>query len=84
MSLADINTLRISYDKAADVLYLAFGKPRQGIDQEVSEGVFVRTDVRTHRAIGMTIIDFEKRFSRPIAESVPIDLTRFLASVPGH
>ncbi|MBI5303089.1 MAG: DUF2283 domain-containing protein [Chloroflexi bacterium] len=72
-------TLRISYDKTADVLYLAFGKPKEGIDEEVSEGVFVRLDERTHRAIGVTIVDFEKRFSRPVSKSVPIDLARFLA-----
>jgi uncharacterized protein YuzE len=70
--------LRISYDKAADVLYLAFGTPQAGIDEEVSAGIFVRLDTRTRRATGMTIIDFEKRFSQPVAESVPIDLVKFL------
>ncbi|MBI4790855.1 MAG: DUF2283 domain-containing protein [Chloroflexi bacterium] len=73
------NGLRISYDKAADVLYLAFGVPKQGIDEEIKPGVFVRLDSRTRRAIGMTIVDFEKRFSRPVTESVPIDLAEFLA-----
>ena len=70
--------LRISYDKAADVLYLAFTTPKEGIDEEISAGVFVRLDARTHHAIGMTIVDFEKRFSRPVNEAVPIDLARFL------
>ncbi len=74
------NGLRISYDKAADVLYLAFDAPKEGIDEEISAGVFVRLDARTRRAIGTTIVDFEKRFSRPVAESVPIDLARFLVS----
>lgn len=78
MAKAKTNALRISYDKAADVLYLAFDTPKAGIDEEISAGVFVRLDARTRRAIGMTIIDFEKRFSRPVAESVPIDLARFL------
>ena len=72
------NALRISYDKAADVLYFAFGTPKAGIDEEIKPGIFVRLDSRTHRAIGMTIIDFEKRFSRPVGDSVPIDLVQFL------
>lgn len=72
------NSLRISYDKAADVLYLAFGAPKTGIDEEIKPGIFVRLDSRSRQAIGMTIIDFEKRFSRPVADSVPIDLARFL------
>ncbi len=80
MAKAKSNALRISYDKAADVLYLAFGKPREGIDREVTDGVFVRVNSRTRRAVGMTIVDFEKRFSQPITESVPIDLAKFLVA----
>ena len=72
------NSLRISYDKAADVLYLVFDAPRRGIDEEIKPGIFVRLDSRTRQAIGMTVIDFEERFSRPVADSVPIDLARFL------
>jgi len=72
------NSLRISYDKGADVLYLVFGNPRKGIDEEVSPGVFLRIDDKTRRPNGIMIIDFEKRFSRPITESVPIDLAEFL------
>jgi len=72
------NSLRISYDKGADVLYLVFGNPKEGIDEEVSPGVFLRIDDKTRRANGIMIIDFEKRFSRPVTESVPIDLAEFL------
>ena len=71
------NALRISYDKTADVLYLAFGVPKAGIDEEIKPGIFVRFDSRSRRAIGMTIIDFEKRFSRPVSDSLPIDLAQF-------
>ena len=31
------NGLRISYDKAADVLYLAFTAPKEGVDEEISK-----------------------------------------------
>ncbi len=80
MAQSKTHALRISYDKRADVLYLAFGTPQVGIDREVSEGVFVRLDERTEQALGLTIVDFEKRFSRPLTESVPIDLAQFLVS----
>ncbi|MCU0643844.1 MAG: DUF2283 domain-containing protein [bacterium] len=72
------NSLRISYDKVADVLYLVFGPPKEGTDEEVSPSVFLRIDSKTRQPNGIMIIDFEKRFSRPIAESMPIDLTEFL------
>lgn len=78
MGQRTMNGLRIAYDKAADVLYLAFDLPKEGPDEEISDGVFVRLDSKTHRAIGVTIVDFEKRFSHPVAESVPIDLARYL------
>ena len=78
MGKRTMNGLRIAYDKAADVLYLAFDTPKEGLDEEISAGVFVRLDAKTHRAIGVTIVDFEKRFSHPVAESVPIDLAKFL------
>ncbi len=38
MAKAKTNALRISYDKASDVLYLAFGMPQTGIDKEISAG----------------------------------------------
>ena len=72
------NALRISYDKTADVLYLAFVAPKEGIDEEISAGVFVRLDAKTRRAIGMTIVDFEKRFSRPVTPSFAHFLDQFL------
>jgi uncharacterized protein YuzE len=78
MAKNKIHALRISYDKTADILYLAFGTPKEGIDEEVSPGVFVRMDERTKRASGMTIVDFEKRFSSPLGESLPIDLAEYL------
>lgn len=80
MAKDKIQALRISYDKSADVLYLAFGTPKTGLDEEVSPGVFVRLDERSKRAVGMTIVDFGKRFSRPLGESVPIDLAKYLVA----
>lgn len=78
MSTNIIHALRISCDKRADVLYLAFGTPQEGIDQEVNPGVFVRVDEKTQRAVGMTILDFERRFSEPLGASLPIDLREYL------
>lgn len=80
MAQNKVHALRIAYDKSADVLYLAFGTPQAGIDQELNPGVFVRVDDRTQRAVGMTILDFERRFSEPLGASLPIDLTQYLVT----
>lgn len=80
MAKIKANALRISYDKQADVLYLAFGTPKEGIDKEINPGVFVRVDEETNRAVGMMLVDFERRFSEPLSESIPLDLTQYLVA----
>jgi len=61
----------------ADVLYISIGRPQAGIDEEVTEGVYIRLHPQTHQPIGLMIIDFQKRFSRPIEQALPLDLSRF-------
>lgn len=66
--------LTISYDKTADVLYLSFGKPEEGIDEEVEEGIFVRLNQKTNKPNGIMVIDFEKRFSNSKTKPIPLEL----------
>jgi len=54
-----------SYDKKADILYVSVGKPRQAISREVEPGVFVHFHPRTREVVGYTLLDFERRASRP-------------------
>ena len=42
MATSQAAGVRISYDKKADVLYLSIGEPQAGIDEEVSDGVYIR------------------------------------------
>jgi uncharacterized protein YuzE len=70
--------LRFAYDKEADVLYMAIGAPHAGVDDEVEDGVFIRRNARTHKVIGLTIIDFVKRFSRPLDKAIPVEIGEML------
>jgi len=79
MAKSKDNELRISYDKFADVLYMSFGKPRVGVDEEIEDGVYLRVDERTNKPLGFTIIDFEKRFSTSIEKAIPINLSEVLS-----
>lgn len=76
MDQSEINEMRISYEKDTDVLYLSFGEPKEGIDEEVYPGVYVRIDQEKHSFVGFTIIDFEKRFSTTQENSIPLNLTK--------
>lgn len=54
--------LNIDYDQEADVLYISYGKPKPAISVEVNEGDLVRVDAYTDKVVGITIIDFKKRY----------------------
>ncbi len=62
--------LNIDYDSTADVLYVSFGKPRAAVSVEVNEGDLVRVDAYSDKIVGITIIDFKKRY----LESSPLSI----------
>lgn len=66
--------MRLSYDKEADVLYITFGIPRFGIDDETEDGIFIRRDEMRREVLGITVMDFEKRFSRKLHDVLPVSL----------
>jgi uncharacterized protein YuzE len=52
----------ISYDKEADVVYLSFGRPTKAEAEEVQEGIFARYKPKTKELVGLTIVNFSKKF----------------------
>ena len=65
--------LMISYDKEADVMYLSFGEPAKAYGEEIDEGVFARYDPSSHELIGITIVNFSKKFGKkPRTLGVPV------------
>jgi hypothetical protein len=54
---------KIKYDATADVLYCSLGEPRPAISEENGEGLILRKDPDTEELIGMTVIDFARRFA---------------------
>jgi uncharacterized protein YuzE len=54
---------KMKYDAIADVLYCSLGEPRAAISEEADDGVIVRKDPETEQLVGMTVIDFRRRFA---------------------
>lgn len=54
--------ISISFDKEADVMYLSFGKPVKAEGEEIEEGVFARYDPKSKKLVGLTIVNFSKKF----------------------
>jgi uncharacterized protein YuzE len=52
----------ISFDKEADVMYISFGKPVKAEGEEIEEGVFARYDPKSRKLVGLTVVNFSKRF----------------------
>ena len=57
--------LSVTYDLRNDVLYLAYGKPREAVSEETEDGVWVRRDPYSDEIVGCTVPDFRRRFERP-------------------
>ena len=55
--------LVLCYDKARDVLYLSLGKPQASLGEEVEDGVFLNRNPRSRKIVGITVLDFENRFT---------------------
>ena len=66
--------MRLSYDPDADVLYMSFGPPQFGLDEEGEAGIFIRRHPEHKHIIGATVMDFQKRFSKKLEEVLPITL----------
>ena len=57
-----LKKISISYDKQADVMYMSFGEETEAVGEEIKEGVFARYNPETKELVGLTIINFSKKF----------------------
>lgn len=72
-------TMRLAYDRDSDVLYIVFGQPQSGLDEEVESGIFLRWDETTGSILGATVMDLERRFSGSLETVLPITLEEVAA-----
>jgi len=66
--------LTISYDEDADVLYVAFREPHEGVDEEMEDGVYLRSLEDGGAVVGLTVVDFVRRFGRQRTLDLPLDV----------
>jgi uncharacterized protein YuzE len=70
-----LGNIDIDYDVPADVLYCSFGPPQEAVGEEMDEGVVVRRNPETNAIVGITIVNFSRRFRLEPSNivSVPMD-----------
>jgi len=64
--------LRMFFDKEGDVLDISIGDPREAISKEIGDDILIRVDPKTTEVLGITILNFEKRFEETKTEIFPI------------
>lgn len=62
------NKVSISYDKEADVVYIGFGEAVRAVGEEIKEGIFARYDPVSNELVGLTILNFSKKFDSELRE----------------
>ena len=67
--------LSFSYDKDADVLYVAVGHPKAAVGELLDNGVILRRDPKTDQVVGFTIVDFAHHFASPRAQPIVTPIT---------
>jgi len=63
--------LKMFFDKEGDVLDITIGDPREAISKEVGDDILIRVDPKTSEVLGITILNFEKRFEQTKTEIFP-------------
>lgn len=63
--------MKLSYDKLTDTLYIFLGGQTNTVARDVGNGMLVKYNRKTHKAVGAVIHDFEKRFKK---EQTPLEI----------
>lgn len=72
--------IQMKYDRDADVLYCSFGDPREAISVETASGIIVRKNPDNEaEVVGVTIVNFFKRFAERPDEAVDVQLEEAVA-----
>ena len=71
--MKNINPENITYryDGNADVLYAFINQPKPAISRDKGNGVVIRFDPETKKAIGFTVVDYMKRKNDGSISTIP-------------
>ena len=83
-----VGQFQLSYDRDADVLYIAIGYSRPAYTDEDEQGLLIRKDPKSGETVGVTILDYEEHFrqlpdlSWLVTKSLPEELVVYLRERP--
>lgn len=66
--------IKFYYDKKNDILDISVGSPKKAVSQELGNDILIRVLPRTNKIVGLTVLNFERRFSKTDqSQSLPIE-----------
>lgn len=66
--------IKFYYDKRNDILDISVGRPKKAISKELGNDILIRVLPRTNKIVGLTVLNFEQRFSKTgQSQSLPIE-----------
>lgn len=66
--------LNFYYDKKNDILDISIGRPKKAVSQELGNDMLIRLLPHTAKIVGLTVLNFERRFSKTHhSQDVPIE-----------
>ena len=63
--------MKFFFDKEGDVLDISLGEPEEAISREVEDDIIVRINTK-NEIVGLTVLNFEKRFEKTNKEDIPL------------
>ena len=71
--------IKFYYDKNNDVLDISLGKPCKAISKELGNDVLIRVLPKTNKIVGLTVMNFEHRFSKSTHKQILPVTAEFMA-----
>jgi|GEM_PF-6162710 len=67
--------VHLQYDKKYDILYIDIGEPCAAYSDEIDDGIYLRINPKTEKAVGVTIFSYKSKPIEKIAKTIhlPID-----------
>jgi uncharacterized protein YuzE len=63
--------MKFFYDKEGDVLDISLGEPEEATSEEIGDDTIIRVNEK-NEIVGVTILNFEKRFEKSEIEYLPL------------
>lgn len=63
--------MKFFYDKEGDILDISLGEPEEAMSKEIGDDTIIRINAK-NEIVGVTILNFEKRFEKSKIEYLPL------------